>query len=151
MPLEVAWPDLSDRPLRVVSERHMNGSAQGLYLAWTEQIHMWFAEPGTVLMRPEVNTPYFFETFHDGVRHPHYGRFLGLEPARRVIQTWVSGDGGTEGAETVVTVELTPAERGTELRLTHAGFPNADARDRHLGAWPQVLARLDEVVTVRSP
>lgn len=58
--------------------------------------------------------------------------------------TWVTGNGGTEGAEIVVTVNLEPADERTRLRLTHAGFPNADAKNRHDEAWGQVLVQLDQ-------
>lgn len=53
-----------------------------LFRAWTQQIDRWFAAPGTAL----------------------YSRFLRLEPSRLVELTWVTG--GTKGAETVVTVEM---------------------------------------------
>ena len=46
-------------------------------------------------------------------------------------------------AESVVTVELEPSESGTDLRLSHAGFPTAASRDAHASAWPVVLEQLD--------
>lgn len=145
----ITLPDLSKRPFHLSAERPMKASPAILYRAWTQHFDKWFAAPGTVLMDAKVNAVFFFETVYKteemtaAERHPHYGRFLRLEPDRLVEITWVTGAGGTEGAETVVTVDLMPGGEGTQLRLAHAGFASAKARDQHREAWPLVLEQLD--------
>ena len=146
-------PDISDRPFTLTTEHTFHLPARILYKAWTEEFGKWFASPRSVLMKPEVDSPFFFETEYKfetkqpARRHPHYGRFLRLSPNKLIKMTWVTGKGGTEGTETIVTVELSSAGRRTHLQLTHSGFPNKSSRDGHAKAWPEVLRHLEEVYT----
>lgn len=137
-------PDLSSRPHDANAERWTPLSPARLYRAWTHEWDLWFARPGTVVMDPQPGQPWFFEVEFNGSRHPHYGRFLRFIPNRLVETTWVTGKGGTEGAETLLTVEFLPEGDGTRVKLTHRGFPNAEAADQHEKAWPLVLEQQEQ-------
>lgn len=148
--MAIPRPDLSDRPFSLTVNRDMQAVAEQIYDAFVLNLEQWFAAPGTAAMWAEVGTAWFFETAHAGQRHPHYGRFLHLAPGSSLQTTWVTGAGGTEGAETVLTIQLDRLETGTRLTLTHAGFATEAAMARHAEAWPQVLAHLDTVLAKGS-
>ena len=122
-------------------ERAMTAAPKTLYRAWTERFDVWFAVPETVRMEAKAGAPFFFETQFEGERHPHYGRFLRLEEDKLVELTRLTW--ATKGLETVVTIELARNGTGTDLRLTHKGFPDEESRDGHR-VWAGILADLDK-------
>lgn len=122
-------------------------SPENVYQAWTERFDLWFAQPGALLMTPEVDSVYFFYNKDEWGRHPHYGRFLELVENRVVEMTWLTGNGeqvGTEGAETVIRVVLTPQDGGTHMHFTHSGFINERSRDGHAANWPEAFEGIEK-------
>jgi uncharacterized protein YndB with AHSA1/START domain len=140
----IPQPDLSSRPHDSHAERWTPLSPVRLYRAWTLEWDVWFAKPGTVVMDPQPGQPWFFEVEFQGNRHPHYGRFIRLHPGRLVETTWVTGKGGTEGAETLLTVEFIPENDGTRVKLSQRGFPHAKAAAENQAAWPLVLEQQEK-------
>jgi len=135
-------PDLSDHPLMLVVETTVPVAADVIYHAWTKAFDSWFAVKGSLIMSGEIGSTWFFETEMEGKRHPHYGRFLRLVPNELVEMTWMTGNPGTLGAETVVTLEMSASGEQTQLKLTHAGFYDEVSRDGHEEAWPLVFEHM---------
>ena len=146
----VPLPDFSSRPLQTTCEYTVNAKPEEVYAAWTERFDVWFAQAGTLAMVPEPGRPYFFYNRNEWGRHPHYGRFLELVENKLIEMTWLTGDGtarGTEGAETVLRIELVPEGDATQVRLTHSGFVSETSRAAHEENWPLALEALDEALS----
>ena len=143
-------PDLSTRPLEMTCDYTVHAKPEKVFAAWTERFDTWFAQAGTLAMVPEPGRPYFFYNRDEWGRHPHYGRFLDVVVNKLIEMTWITGNGtaeGTEGAETVIRIELVPVGEATEVRLTHSGFVTKTSRDGHKENWPQALKLLDEALS----
>ena len=140
----IVMPDLSSRPFAAQVARSLATAPKQVYAAFTTQWEQWFAERGTAIVEPIAGQPFFFQTQHENQRHPHYGRYLRLEPYRLVELTWLTGAKGTGGAETVLTVEIKSEAGGSAVKLRHAGFHDEAAAEQHRQAWQgPVLDLLD--------
>lgn len=134
----------------VYAELVVPQSVEEIYDAWSAHFEYWFAEADTIHMTPEVGVPFFFETEMNGRRHAHYGRFLELVPHELIRMTWMTGDPGTKGAETMVTVRLSETADGTQVSLSHEGFFDAETAAGHGDAWPMVLEHMASQLSARA-
>lgn len=137
-------PTLAERPNDTQVARVMAATPKALYRSFTTGWEGWFALEGALIADPVPNGQLFFVTEHEGKRHPHYGRFLTLEPNRKVELTWLTGKTGTDGAETVLSVEFEPRGEGCQLTLRHRGFYDRERADGHGKSWEQILGNLDK-------
>lgn len=80
----------------------------------------------------------------DGGRHVAFGTYREIQRPGRLVFTW-QWEGGMNGfeGETTVTVEMRPADAGTEVVLTHEGFPTAEQRQGHEDGWTSCLENLE--------
>src|SRR5690349_20882172 len=71
------------------------------------------------------------------------GAYVEVVPHRRVVFTWgwEGGGHGVPPGTTTVTIDLTPENGGTRLRLRHEGL-HGDNRNRHAMGWGHYTARL---------
>ena len=139
-------PDLSSYPHSMTLELQMKADAASIYDAWTRDFDLWFAQPGELIMTPEINRPFFFYNRHDWGRHAHYGRFIKLEKDQSIEMTWLT-ELGTHGAESVIRIELVPRNGGTFFKMTHSGFESEAAARAHKDNWPLALEELDQRLT----
>lgn len=116
----------------------------------TEMISRFMFGP---LLREETilhirNEPHVGGSFSYKVRRgeheiDHVGKFLELDPAKRIAFSWAVAGGSDDGDPSVVTIDITPTSEGCSVRLMHEMPPEwADFIDRSRQAWERMLGVL---------
>ena len=72
-----------------------------------------------------------------GEQRAHYGRFLAIEPKRRLQYTWMSKF--TRGLESIVTVTFERKGEDTLVSLKHSNLPDDEYGHLHEGGWNRCL------------
>ncbi len=84
-------------------------------------------------------------TSPEGERMTARGEYRELVPDKKIVFTWKwDDDENWERHTSIVTVELSDREGGTELLLKHEQLPSEESRDRHKEGWNSVLDRLEK-------
>ena len=137
--------------------RTFDASAEDLFDAWTdpEQVAQWYGPEG--FAKSDIHT---FEAKKggkysltmnapDGKKHKLVGEFKVFERPRKLAFTWQWAEGGKNnmgGAETLVTVELKPVGKKTEMSFRHEGFANEEAKESHNKGWSSSFNKLAKLV-----
>ena len=82
---------------------------------------------------------------------PVRGRFLELDPPRRLLISWgYAGSGHLPPGASTVEVRLTADHGGTRVELRHRDLPSGE-RPGHATGWTHYLARLEIAAAGRDP
>ena len=123
-----------------------------VYAAWTDpaQLKQWFGPENVqthdFIAEVRVGGKFRWDlTSSEGERMAVGGEYHELRPGRKIVFTWQwEDDEAWENNVSVVTVELTDRDGGTELRLTHERLPNEASRDGHTRGWNSALDKLEK-------
>lgn len=135
--------------------RTLSASLERLFEAWTTREHMerWTHPDPSAGVEVEVDLRvgghYSIRLEVEGGHVTACGTYREVDPPRRLVYTWGWQEPHPMKAETLVTVEFVPADGGTEVRLSHEGFPTPGDRDGHDEGWTICLERLSNLVANR--
>ncbi|WP_316766177.1 SRPBCC family protein [Streptomyces sasae] len=85
--------------------------------------------------------------------HVAEGRFVEIDPPKRLVFTWgwVADEMPVPPGSTTVEITLEPVDGGTLLRLVHRGLPSQEACDAHREGWTHYTDRLATVAAGGDP
>ncbi|HSV18109.1 MAG TPA: SRPBCC domain-containing protein [Casimicrobiaceae bacterium] len=134
------------RTLRVT--RRYAAAPSDVFAAWLDAAvaRRWLFATATqpmtdVRMEPRVGGA--FHLAETPAATPHTGRYLEIEPDRRLVFTLTGPMHARATAR--VCVEVTPRGRGSALTVTHRDVPSADA-ERARDRWTGILYGLEETL-----
>jgi len=124
-----------------------------VFAAWTtpDQVRLWLGchMMASAKMDVRVGGEYCFNMVKPQGENAVRGVYREVTPPKRLVFTWfanASCTGGEGAGETLVTVDFTEAQGGTEVRITHERFPSTEARDRHNEGWTLSLEHLEKLL-----
>ena len=133
-------------------KRFINAPRDRVYAAWTDpaQLRQWFGpekvQTRNLIADARVGGKFRWELINsEGEKMTCLGEYRELQPGRKIVFTWQwDDDEDWEDHTSVVTVELSDRDNGTELRLIHEQLPNEASRDGHTEGWNSALDKLEK-------
>jgi uncharacterized protein YndB with AHSA1/START domain len=140
---------------RLEIKRVINAPRDRVYAAWTdvEQLKQWFGpekvHTRNIIADARVGGKYQWDLIDpEGEEMTVFGEYRELVPGRKIVFTWkFEDDEDWKDRASVVTVELSDHEGGTELRLIHEQLPSEQSRDGHNEGWNSALDKLERFVS----
>ncbi len=140
--------------IRLEITRFINAPRERVYAAWTDpaQLKEWFGPENVQTLNfiadVRVGGRYRWDLKNpDGEEMTAFGEYRELVPGRKIVFTWKwDDDENWTTHDSIVTVELSERDNGTEVRLIHVQLPSEESRDRHSEGWNGVLEKLEKFV-----
>jgi len=133
----------------VVVERHVKARPETVFSFFTDP-DRWLSWQGVAAsLDPRPGGEFRMNVRGDGFAA---GRFVELDPPKRLVFTWGWEDPGSAvppGSSTVE-VEVIETDGGCLVRLTHRGLP-AETRDVHAVGWNHYVDRLVQAAEGTGP
>ncbi len=86
----------------------------------------------------------------DGESFTAGGVYREVERPKRLTYTWAWEGEGMPNMETLITVSFAERDGGTELTMTHSGFPDEALCDSHRQGWSSSVNRLVDALDARG-
>jgi uncharacterized protein YndB with AHSA1/START domain len=144
---------LSDEPLRtdaVTLERRIAARPETVFSFFTdrEKWLSWMGRDGEFSFEPGGA----YRTNVSG-EHVAEGRFVEIDPPKRLVLTWGwAGDGmSVPPGSTTVEITLEPVADGTLLRLVHRDLPSPESCAAHREGWLHYVDRLATLAAGGDP
>ena len=144
----------SAQKLSLEIKRLIRAPRDRVYAAWTDpaQLKRWFGpekvQTRELIADARVGGKFRWDLINsEGEEMTCRGEYRELQPNKKIVFSWQwEDDEDWENHISIVTVELSDREGGTELRLIHENLPNEQSRDGHAGGG-SCIARGDAGVS----
>ena len=135
-------------------KRFINAPSTRVYEAWADpaQLKEWWGPEGvrtrSFSADARVRGKYRWDLVNqEGEEMSVFGEYRELVPGKKIVFTWQWDDDEVwENRTSLVTVEFSDRDDGTEVRLRHEQLPSEESRNRHNEGWNSVLDRLEQFV-----
>ena len=133
-------------------KRFIKAPRDRVYRAWTDpaQLKEWWGPEGVrtrnFVADAKVGGKYRWDLLNqEGEEMSVLGEYRELIPGKKIVFTWKwDDDDDWKTFDSVVTIELSDRDGGTELTLRHEKLPSEASRDRHNEGWNSVIDRLEK-------
>lgn len=134
--------------------RRFDVSAERVFAAWFDPVWLgrWMFGPNVrderivhLDLEPRVGGRFSFAVNRDGTAIEHVGEYLEVDRPRLLVFTWATHD-RLPGTSRVI-VEITPRDRGCDVKLTQVIGANWSAFvDQAAAAWSRMLDALERAL-----